>query len=426
MYNINSITNTSEIAFKYIIQGFVLLILVDALEIPSWLLLILNLPVPWLGNCFPYFAPFVIAILLFSIFIKCRVFDWHLYLLPSTILFSLFIIFITFLEVIHWIASGEQLNTWLIFSFSSMFFYFIGLNSFCHLIKGYRDYVVKKTLFLIVTLALVDFVLSVLISSRGHAPVLINGNQLFDSAYIAYICVFGIAIVLFEKTTATFREGVTDYAFIIPFLLLVIYQQRLTGPLLIFLMLIGIKGLSFMPRKYLTKAFVFLFFLVAAILINAVLKSGHEHNPTFYGFNNYVYYFDEYAHIHGDVISTYIRKESILQALELLLSNSVFGIGMNAASQVKVLGHGIHSSLIYIFLAYGISGFILFSGWLFSSFVISIKLRGIASIALPATLISLMILSPTLMLWWSILLFLVVNPVQDERSKIENMTGPNG
>jgi len=130
-------------------------------------------------------------------------------------------------------------------------------------------------------------------------------------------------------------------------------------------------------------------------------------NPTLKGLAGGPYYFDEVGSVHGDVISSYIRREAILQELRLFLDSPLLGIGVGRAMKVQVLMNGMHSNLVYLLVSTGLFGFALFVLVIVWAMSRSAPEQGLKVLALPMIMGMAMLLAPEAMGWWAVTMFLI-------------------
>lgn len=386
------------------------LVLVGALEIPEWLVLIFDLPVPWMGRTMTYFAPLLPLVIAFNLLAAKRL--GHLTSMPLAAV-ALCVVFLSVagIECGHWLAASGSgdLNAWLILDLTWLLAYYMALVSFGPHLPDCREYVVRITIILAGTVALLDlvFVLAIAPTWGGSHPWL-KASQLFDSAYVAYLSVLASALLLFEVHPGG-ANNVLRKVILLLMLAGAAAIQRLTGPLLL---LVGILLLAILARLPMTGRQwwrVAAGTILAAVGISLYLWLQPD-DPTVQGLRGGAYFFDEIGVLHGDVISGYIRRETILEELRLLQGSPIFGVGMSIAGQVKVMMNGPHASAILMLAAWGLLGMTLMLSWMLWYVAHWMRWRGVSALAIPMIVAGHSMLSPNPAWWWAVALYLISTP----------------
>ena len=133
-----------------------------ALEVPDWLILLTEAPVPWLGHWLPYAVPLLLFFLLFNLCVIFRARSYHLVLLPGTLLFAAFIFTLMGLALAHWVRDGGRLSDWLMVAYCWVFLFYITLRSFDLVMMDGRAVVVRWSVRWILLVALIQFVFAML------------------------------------------------------------------------------------------------------------------------------------------------------------------------------------------------------------------------------------------------------------------------
>lgn len=396
-----------KLGVAWIATGLLFVVLVGALEIPDWLILVTNAPIPWLGHYFPYFAPVLVVALGFNLAATERLRGGRIPFVAETLLFVLFVAVLASIEFAHWLLGGGEPRPWLVLTWFWICVHFLVLRSFDHYLPRCRSLVVELVVGLALFVAVCDFLFAIVLAPGwGKAPLGLNAGQLFDSAYVAYLSVFAIALLLFERATLSMVGAAVKYGLLIPFLAYVAHQQRLAGPDLLMLALLALKSLSLLPRRNLSlRAFVAFAAVVAGagLMVNFIFGID---DPTLKGLGKGLYFFDEVGQVHGDIMSSFARRETILAELRLFLDSPIFGVGMARAGAVKVLLSGMHSSLMYILVTAGLLGFGMLCLWLIWTAWGAVRRRGVGGLSLFLVMLAMMLLATEPVWWWSVLLFL--------------------
>lgn len=386
--------------------GLLLLTLFGALGIPEWLVLVTGVSIPWLDNDLPYLAPLLLAIMIFNTLVASRLNGGRILVLPESLLLILFVVVAFAIELGHVVMNGGEVVTRLHLSLFWMVVYYLALHSFHPILLNCRAWTVTLAIGMGFGVAVLDVLTVVVFSPAwGAVPFGLDPSQLFDSTFVAYLTTFAFALVLFEHTPRT-RTGVWgQYALVAPVLAWATHLQRLVGPDLLLLALLGLKGLTLIRsnRSRILALIGILVPLAAGMLYNL----GNAHDPTLAGLGGGTYFFDEIGIVHGDIISSYIRRETILEELRLFLDSPLLGVGMGRASEVKILMFGTHSNLVYILAATGLLGFSLFVLPLAWATFRALRERGLQALALPMIVLGAMLLAPRVMWWWAVAMYLL-------------------
>lgn len=404
-----------RLPLKWISLGLLALILIEAMEIPAWFVLVAKLPIPWFGHYLPYMAPILFAVLGFNMAVNYRLRDGQLQFVPETLLFILFVVAIAIIEFVHWLRVGGDMQLWLVLAWVWMLVFFLTLRSFEYYLPDCRHQLLRLTVGLASCVAALDFLLAIVLAPAwGKAPLGLSSDQLFDSAYVAYLAVFAVAVLLFEWPPRELRGKMVAYLMLVPGLTCVAYLQRLAGPMLILMALFAIKAFLVLPRR--ASLWVLLPSLLAVIgmWLNAAVLSK---DPTLAGLGGGQFFFDEIGLVHGDLISSFTRRETILAELREFLDSPILGVGMAQASTVKVLGSGMHSSLVYIPVTTGLVGVGMMCLWLGWCAWGKVRREGVGGLPLFVLLGGMMLFSPEPVWWWSILFFLVSPAVGSGNSR---------
>ena len=398
--------------FEWVTWVLLVLVLVGALEIAEWLVLITSAPVPFLGRNMPYLAPCIVAILGFNLAVSSRLPPRPAVLPLDLILFALFVVALFAIEFGHALDQGESLDIWLQMAFFWMFVCYAALRSFEGYLPRCREKIVVATIAAIFATGFADVLFAVVLAEGWEsAPLGLEGRQLFNSAYIGYLSVFGLALVVFDLPSGSYKMILLRYAVLAPFFAWVAYVQRLGGPVLLILAILGLKVLSLLRRRSHQVAVVICAW--AVLVAWAVVVMPTDSNPTVSGLRQGPFLLDESKLFHGDIISSYIRRETIVRELRLFLTSPLVGVGMIRASEVKVLFFGMHSSLLYVLVASGLIGYGLLAAWLGWTVRQGWRFRGLAALALPGIVVAMMFLQTDPVWWWAIAAYLIAAP--DER-----------
>ena len=395
--------------FDWLTGALVVLVVVGALETIEWIVLITDAPIPYLGRFMPYLGPCAVLILMFNLALTDRMARWRPALPLDVILFAVFVVALFAIELGHGIARGEDLNIWLQMSFFWMFVCYAALRSFDGYLPRSREKIVAATVGVILITALADVLLvNVLAEAWESAPLGLNPLQLFNSAYVGYVSVFGLALVLFDLPSRGYRMAIVRYGVLAPLFIWSAYLQRLTGPTLLIALVLGIRGITLLRRRSQQALVVAASVVVLAAWAAFVLPG--DGNPTVEGLRQGPFFLEERGLIHGDIWSSYIRRETIVQELRLFLTSPVVGVGMNKASEIRVLLFGMHSSLLYVLVTTGLCGFGLMAVWLGWTVWQGWRARGMAALALPAIVGAMMLLQTEPVWWWAIAGYVVAAP----------------
>lgn len=400
--------NKSHIKFEPLLAIVVGMVVWAALEIPDWLILVTGLPIPWLGHWFPYAAPFLLILLLFLYKVNLTINRGVVSISLSSLFFSFFVVVLLSFSVIHWLISKESYGDWLAISYFWIFTFYLVFRFYSSICPGARRIIVNWAVFFILTTAFLQFVLTeVLSDGRGTELWGLQVNQLFDSATLAYISVLGVALLSFEYRHKALFEKLIFLGVLVPFLFLVIYGQRMLGPMLLAGAIVALKLVSLIPIQFHAVLLKVLFAFVALLLLAIYAFSSIQSNdPTVAGLSGGVYYFDEVGHLHGDIMSSFTRVEAMRLQLQQFFSNPIFGVGMHDASKIKVLYLGMHSSFIYILVTSGLIGFGLIVIYWIYTLRAAFDVVGLSSFVYFGIWLGHGLLATEPVWWWSLLFFL--------------------
>jgi len=417
----------ARISSNALLGGLLGLLVFFALEVPDWLILLTAAPVPWLGHWMPYAVPLLLSFLIFNFSVVLRARNYCLVLLPGTVLFAIFIFTLVGLALAHWMHDGGEISDWLVAAYFWIFIFYITLRSFDLVMKDGRAEVVKWSVRWILLVGLIQFIFAdVLSDGRGLGAMFFAENVLFDSAYVAYLSVFGIALLLFEMDKYSIRQHVLICVLQVLFLAVVIYSQRLNGPMLLLIALLCLKTLTFLPEQILRGVIITGMMAIVLLCGALLMKIGGGSDPSLQGLRGGPYLFDEYGHVHGDIISSFTRIETIRLQMQSFLTSPLWGVGMAEASSVKVIFLGMHSSFFYVLVTSGLIGFgVLLLFWGMITYHATI-LRGVEALALPGIWLATSLLTTEPVWWWSIIVFLIVTPKRANHHLLPGKLKPIG
>ena len=135
----------------------------------------------------------------------------------------------------------------------------------------------------------------VISDGRGMGVIFFAENLLFDSAYVAYLSVLGVALLLFEVDKPGIHRRILIHVLLILFLAVVIYSQRLNGPILLFVSLLCLKVLTFLPERILRGAIIAGMIAVVLLFGTLLMKAEGASDPSLHGIRGGPYLFDEHG-----------------------------------------------------------------------------------------------------------------------------------
>lgn len=399
----------SIVSLNYILVLLLMIVLIGAIEIPDWMILITNSPLPTLGREFPYWFPILAAIGIFNITLIHHIGFPKPSISLQTLSFFVFVVAMFLIELGHVLFGGVEFDGVLAFSLLWMFLFYSVLMLFNDVLNKARSWVVALSLLLIFLVCLSGVVITTFFSDgRGATSNWFDNNQLFDSTYMAYLALLGVLLVLFEwpfKLVGSLDLWVK--VALLSFWIYVIRFHLLAGPELMLwaVLLYKISLITRVNFSRLVPVASILMFVGLLIAFNGLYQ-----NPTFQGLYGGQYLFDEIGILHGDVISSFIRLETINQALRLFCEFPFFGVGMDAVTSIKVISLGLHSSFVYILVSSGLLGLFFFSCWIYLSVTTYWRARRADSLPLMVYLSGVSILIPTIFWWFGIIFYLFSTP----------------
>lgn len=389
-------------------KALLTIVLLGALEAPEWLCLILDTPIPWIRQYMPYSMPLVAAVIVFNWALQRRIYGGirvHLF----GLLFATFVCVLAVMAVIHSSHEGTELRLWLVTGFFWMFVFYVAVRSFEYLPDA-RQQIASLALFIVLAICVTQFVGAwLLMGTLGFALPFLAERHFQHSPYIAYLAVFAIALIWFEMPWKTAGGKWAAYLLLVPLVVFIMYQQRNTGSLVILVVLIAIKVLTWLPMHFQRSVRFNIGLAGAAVLAASIPVLMQSSDPTLEGLHVPSISYDEYRNLHGDVVSSYIRRETIKEQLRLFSQSPIFGVGLSRASDIRVLTLGMHSNLLYVLVTTGLLGFGFMAIWLIYGLFISWKDRGYAALAVPSVMFAMMLLSTETNWWWAIVVFLIGN-----------------
>lgn len=393
------------VAAKVFLSLMLLVVLAGALEIPEWLILVGGLPVPWLDKNLPYLGPFVAAILVFNVLLARRTPSCRVPVLPEPLLLAAFVVAVFGIELAHLATGGGEFHGWLHLGYFWMVVFLCTLLSFHPRLPDCRERVVRAVAGLSIVVVMLLGLAQTLSPAWGVALPGLVASQLFDSAQVAYLALFGFAVVLFDYRPRSRGEGLLVYAPGCGILIWGVMGQRLAGPILLLLGLLGLRAFSLLDRR--NRPAIFAGLLLACLVVVLVFAPDAK-NPTLSGLTGGAVYYDEIGAIHGDIASSFARRESILASLRLFLDAPLFGAGMAEVSEVRSLTFGLHSNIFYLLATAGLTGLSLFLLPLTLATWHAFGERGARAFAYPALVLGTMLLMPKVAWWWAVALYLLV------------------
>jgi hypothetical protein len=408
--------STEMVPARFFFLLLLIVVLAAALEFPEWLILVGDLPVPWLDKNLPYLAPFVVAILLFNILLAVRTPPGRVSVSLEALLLILFVVAVWGIELAHLATGGGEFHSWLHLGYFWLVLFFLTVLSFQHRLPDCREQVVRTVAALSVAMALLLGLAQAVSPSWGTALSGLVASQLFDSAQVAYTALLGLAVLLFDYRPRSHGEGLLAYGLGCGILVWVVTGQRLAGPILLLLLLLGLRAFCFLRGRKQRIAFAIL--LIACLAAGLLLLS-NVRDPTLSGLSGGSVYYDEVGAIHGDIASSYARRETIYASLRIFLDAPLFGAGMASASELRSLTFGLHSNIFYLLASAGLAGFSLFILPLALATRRAFRNGGLRAFAYPGLVLGTMLLMPKVAWWWAVAIYLLITlpPVFNGRTK---------
>lgn len=377
----------------------------SALGLPEWVVIVSYLPIPWLGDIYPYLGLFVIAATILNFRLATLPLYGGMRIRTQHCLAVLFMIAIFGIELFHISVKPGNVFIQVHMQLFWIFVLYFAFESFRNLVPGCRQLIVVAVVAYGVSLSAAYFLIAHVLPSLGiRLDAVVRPDQFVHSAYIAYSVVFALAVLLFEYRPASQRGVFVQYGIYFPILMLTLLLQRISAPFLIALVIIALK-MVMLIRMTLPRA-VSLIIGVSVLGGGIVMFLSVDAN-TWRGLTQSQYYLLDVGTIHGDQLSSYVRRETILEALRLFLGSPILGVGAERSSQIGVLHWGLHSSLGYYLSSFGLLGTGLLFAFLAVITLNAVTARGIGMLAYPMIICAFMVFSPTANLWWSVVFYLL-------------------
>ena len=411
---LQNFNNFECIKFGHLATILTGVVIFTALEIPEWFILITGAPIPWLGHWFPYALPFLVSILVFSVSSMRKIGRYHIGVDFPVAVLTIFILVICITSFGHWWNSAIEYKDWLFLVFLWIYLFFLTIKAISSLTAEPRANVVVWSKVWIFLAVILQFLFADLLSDgRGEGLYFFVDSQLFDSVVIAYLGVLGLALIFFEKGSESRKLKLFQFFVLAPLLMYVIFSQRLAGPFLLAMMVIAFRAIIIFYRINRASIFYFaiLLFLGGTLIVIPYLEI------TLKGLNSGFFLFDEIGKVHGESVSGFISLEAIRHQLMLFLEYPLFGAGMAKASEVRVLGHGMHSSLLYILVSFGILGFSLMVLFFASLTIENLRAGSVENLIYLFILLGHGLLVSEPVWWWSILIYLLLQKNQNNHIK---------
>jgi hypothetical protein len=407
-----------RIPVRFVFSFLLAIVLIGALELSEWVVLVFGLPVPWFDKNLPYLAPFVIAVFIFNIRLAGRSVRLDLSELALALVLLFFIISIFGIELAHLMLEGGEFRGGLHLGYFWFAVFVLTLMSFHYRLPDCPEQVARATVVLSIGMATVLVLAQLLSPGWGVALPGFVSAQLFDSAQIAYMAVFGLTVSIFYCKSRSIGELLLINVLGSCVLIYAILTQRLTGPVLLLLGVLGLKVLG-LQRTRRTQIMAVLMATLAGGLFFLTSSRENGEDPTLVGLVGGTVYHDEVGFLHGDILSSYARRETIYASLQLFLESPIFGVGMSRVSEVRSLIYGLHSNFFSLLAGAGLLGMSLFLLPFIMVTSNAYRRDGPQALALPALVFCTMLLTPKVVWWWAVALYLLATHIRNADSTID-------
>lgn len=402
------------VSVRMLLTGLLAICLISALGVLEQTVLVLSLPIPYLGDDMPYLGLFVILIAIMNGVLGSKGQGGGFTPQVADVLFILFLLTLVALETFNSNAAGEPFRRWEIMGFFWIYVFFVVFRSFSYL-PDYRNTLVRLSLVSLIALALLQWTVEYLLMKRfGMTVPYLNLSEFLNSNYVAYLCALGFALVLFEhEALIPAWPRLVRYALLAVIAALfykVAFMENVLGPKLLVMGIVALRLVAWLPNWLLKPKLLAVYAVlagVALIWLAVDRQGGGEAGFTMQGLMRHEIYFDEWNLYDADVLSGYIRSKTIALNWQQFTDSWLTGVGMSRVEGVRVHHIGMHSSLLFLFFAFGAVGlfayFLLVGHATLSAFAMH-GFAGLALLAIPVAM-GLVLTEPE---WWMGLIWALV------------------